>query len=191
MGHEKCIAHVRSQAEKSHPRTLWLACCRLVDVVSSRALTADDWPLWRQVRLAALAEAPDAFKARLEDWHRGGEQRWRSRLEASGTYNVVALLDGQPVGMASGIRGDDGVSELRSVWVSPRARGRGVGDLLIGAVETWARELGATALKLAVIPGNERAIALYERSGFVATGERGDLLFDAATSERVMIKALR
>jgi ribosomal protein S18 acetylase RimI-like enzyme len=159
--------------------------------MSLRALTADDWPLWRQVRLAALAEAPDAFKARLEDWHRGGEQRWRSRLEASDTYNVVALLDGQPVGMASGVRGEHGVSELRSVWVSPQARGRGVGDLLIGAVETWARELGATALKLAVIPGNERAITLYERSGFVVTGERGDLLFDGATRERVMIKALR
>jgi ribosomal protein S18 acetylase RimI-like enzyme len=154
------------------------------------ALTTDDWPLWREVRLAALAEAPHAFKSRLADWHRGGEERWRSRLEMPGTYNIVALLDGRPVGMASGIPGDNGVSELRSVWVSPEARGRGIGDRLIVAVETWALQSGAATLKLAVIPGNEPAIALYRRNGFVVTGEFGGLLSDGVTREQVMVKAL-
>jgi ribosomal protein S18 acetylase RimI-like enzyme len=158
---------------------------------SWQALTSDDWPLWREVRLAALAEAPYAFKSRLEDWQKGGEQRWRSRLETPGTYNIVAMLDGQPVGMASGIPGDKDVSELRSVWVSPPARGRGVGDRLVAAVEVWAKESGAKALKLAVIPGNEPAIALYRRNGFVIAGEVGGLLSDGVTREQVMVKALR
>jgi ribosomal protein S18 acetylase RimI-like enzyme len=108
-----------------------------------------------------------------------------------GTYNLVAMLDGRPVGMASGIPCDNGVSELRSVWVSPEARGRGVGDRLIAAVEGWAQDCGAQALRLAVIPGNEPAITLYQRNGFLVTGECGGLLSDGMTMEQVMVKALR
>lgn len=166
-------------------------------MVRLRVVTTDDWPLWRDVRRAALAEAPHAFKSRLADWHRGGEERWRARLEVPGAYHVVALLDGRAVGMASGIPGvgdgdgDGRPPELRSVWVSPEARGHGVGGLLIAAVETWALRRGATALRLAVLPGNAPAIALYERHGFAATREPGDLLADGVTRELVMVKALR
>ncbi len=152
-----------------------------------------DWPLWREVRLAALTEAPHAFKARLADWHRGGEERWRARLGTPGAYNVVALLDGRAVGVASGLpgEGDGGRTwELRSVWVGPEARGRGVADRLVAAVERQARQAGATEFKLAVLPGNDAAIALYRRHGFVATGECGDVLPDGVTRERVMAKAL-
>ncbi|MBO3677584.1 GNAT family N-acetyltransferase [Streptomyces sp. NEAU-YJ-81] len=160
-------------------------------MVDLRVVTTDDWPLWRDVRRAALAEAPHAFKSRLADWHRGGEERWRARLETPGAHHVVALLDGRAVGMAGGLPGDGGPPELRSVWVSPEARGHGIGDRLIAAVETWALRAGATALRLAVLPGNAPAIALYERHGFVAIQEPGDLLADGVTRELVMVKALR
>ncbi|MFE2726007.1 GNAT family N-acetyltransferase [Kitasatospora sp. NPDC059327] len=160
-------------------------------MVALRVLTGNDWSLWREVRLTALRESPQAFKARLADWHSGGEERWRARLEMPDAYNVVALLDGRVVAVAGGVPGDSGTHELRSVWVSPRARGRGVGDRLIAAVETWALRSGATTLKLAVIPGNEPAVALYRRNGFVVAEEGGGLTPDGATRERVMVKALR
>ncbi|MEE1800549.1 GNAT family N-acetyltransferase [Streptomyces sp. JV176] len=160
-------------------------------MVHLRVLTTGDWPLWREVRLAALGEAPRAFKSRLAEWHSGGEERWRARLAMPSAYNIVALLDGRTAGMATGLPGDSDTCELRSVWVSPRDRGRGVGDQLIAAVQAWARESGATALKLAVFPGNEAAIALYRRNGFVVTGELGCLLADGATRELVMVKRLR
>jgi ribosomal protein S18 acetylase RimI-like enzyme len=108
-----------------------------------------------------------------------------------GTYNVVALLDDQADGMAAGVPGDNGISELRSVWVGPKARGRGVGDRLIAAVEAWALRSAVKTLKLAVIPGNEAAIALYRRNGFVSNGQLGSLLSDGVTREQVMEKTLR
>jgi ribosomal protein S18 acetylase RimI-like enzyme len=160
-------------------------------VLSLREVTTEDWPLWREVRLAALTDAPQSFKARLVDWHHGGEQRWRSRLEMPDGYNIVAFIKGRAVGVASGVPGGHGISELRSVWVSPDARGRGVGDRLIAAVEAWARRSDAKTLRLAVLPGNEAAIALYRRHGFVATGEAGSLLADGVTREQIMAKALR
>nr|WP_242625671.1 GNAT family N-acetyltransferase [Streptomyces sp. BK022] len=65
--------------------------------------------------------------------------------------------------MAAGLPGDGGACELRSVWVSLQARGRSVGDQLLAAVEGWTRQRGAATLKLAVLPGNVPAIALYHR----------------------------
>ncbi|MFF7730873.1 GNAT family N-acetyltransferase [Streptomyces sp. NPDC008001] len=161
-------------------------------MVHLRVLTMSDWPLWREVRLAALREAPHAFKTGLAEWHNGGEERWRDRFAMPATYSIVALLDGRAVGMAAGLPGGgDGACELRSLWVSPQARGRSVGDQLIAAVEEWARQRGATALKLAVLPGNESAVALYHRNGFLDTGELGDLLSDGVTREHLMVKMLR
>ncbi|WP_369266324.1 GNAT family N-acetyltransferase [Streptomyces harbinensis] len=158
-------------------------------MVSLRTITPDDWPLWQDIRVAALTDAPRAFTAQLADWHKGGREQWRARLAIPGSYNVVALRDTLPVGMVRGIPGEGGTSELRSLWVSPEARGEGVGGRLIEAVTAWARQSGSATLKLAVLPGNEPAIALYRRHGFVATEELGHLLADG-TREQVLAKPL-
>ncbi|MFF2952475.1 GNAT family N-acetyltransferase [Kitasatospora sp. NPDC057965] len=174
-------------------------------MIGLRVLTpADpaDWPLWRDARLASLADAPYAFRVRLADWPAGGEEQWRARFARVDAVHVVAVAaDGRPVGLAGGLPGPDGkrndgpdggggVSELRSVWVGPRARGLGIGDDLLGAVEEWARRRGSTSLRLAVLPGNTAAVALYRRHGFVdAGGEAGGNPANGA-AERVMVKRL-
>ena len=165
----------------------------LTDVTDLRTLGPEDWKLWRGLRLAALAEAPQAFGSRLVDWQGEGdrEERWRERLGIPGSRNVVAVLDGEPVGMASGVPADDDSVELISMWVAPSARGRGVGDALVREVERWARESGARVLRLDVAEDNAAAQALYERRGFTLTGELGELMADGERRERVMAKALR
>jgi ribosomal protein S18 acetylase RimI-like enzyme len=165
----------------------------VTDVTDLRTLGPEDWKLWRSLRLAALAEAPHAFGSRLADWQGEGdrEERWRERLGIAGSHNVVAVLDGEPVGMASGVPADDESVELISMWVAPSARGRGVGDALVREVERWARESGARVLRLDVAEDNAAAQALYERRGFALTGELGDLMADGVRRERVMAKALR
>jgi ribosomal protein S18 acetylase RimI-like enzyme len=162
-------------------------------VTDLRVLGPEDWRLWRDLRLCALAEAPHAFGSRLADWQREGdrEERWRARLSLAGSHNVVALLDSEPVGMASGVPVSDGVAELISMWVSPSGRGRGVGDALVHEVERWAVRTGARVLRLDVAEDNAAAQALYERHGFVFTGERGDLMADGVRREWVMAKGLR
>jgi ribosomal protein S18 acetylase RimI-like enzyme len=156
------------------------------DVIGLRVLTPDDWRVWRRVRLAALAEAPYAFGSRLEDW----EERWRARLSIPGSYHLAAEIDGEVVGVAGGVPTPyDGVVELISMWVRPDARGRGVGDALIEAVEEWARRTGATTVRLAVAEGNDRAEALYRRHGYRRTGEV-DRMPDGVRREFVMAKPL-
>jgi ribosomal protein S18 acetylase RimI-like enzyme len=136
-----------------------------------RIVTPDDWRLWREVRLEALGEAPYAFSSTLAEWQSAPPERFRARL-AGRSRNLVALLDGRPVGLASGFAdGDPGTVDLRSMWVSPTVRGLGTGDALVDAVEAWARERAARRLCLDVVASNTPARRLYERHGLVVTGE--------------------
>ncbi|MBV1850090.1 GNAT family N-acetyltransferase [Catellatospora tritici] len=142
-------------------------------MIEIQVLTPDDWPLWRELRLAALAEAPSAFGSTLADWTGPGdrEDRWRARLELPGSHNLIARLDGQPVGMAGGVPGEQpGHTELISMWVSPAGRGKGVADALITEVAAWSRTQGVPELRLMVAVDNAPALALYRRCGFAQTG---------------------
>jgi RimJ/RimL family protein N-acetyltransferase len=57
------------------------------------------------------------------------------------------------------------------VLVAPSARGRGIGEALVRAVQRAAFEdVGVHRLALGVYPHNETAIRLYERLGFVREG---------------------
>jgi ribosomal protein S18 acetylase RimI-like enzyme len=131
-------------------------------------------------------------RSRLADWQGDGdrEERWRARLGIPGSFNVVATLDGEPAGLASGVPAAEGVAELISMWVSPAARGHGVGEHLVQAVARWAQRAGAGVLGLAVVPGNENAAALYRRNGFHLTGDLGDLMPDGVRREHIMAKDL-
>ncbi|SNT12576.1 Ribosomal protein S18 acetylase RimI [Asanoa hainanensis] len=139
-------------------------------MVDLRVLSDDDWKLWRDLRLAALAEAPYAFGSTLADWQDAPEPRWRDRLRLPGARDLVAYLGDEPVGMATGVPTDPTTVELISVWVSPAGRGRGVGDALVEALASWATESGVPSLKLAVRTDNAAARRLYERTGFRDAG---------------------
>lgn len=140
-------------------------------------LAPDDWRQWRVLRRAALAEAPEVFGSTLADWSGPGdtEQRWRSRLQ-SVPYNIVVRRDEEPAGMASGtMPGPDGVVELISLWVSPTARGHGVGAAAVGAVVEWAQAAyPGHRVAASVKTHNEPALALFRRSGFLDAGVSPD-----------------
>lgn len=136
-------------------------------------LTPNDWRLWRELRLGALAEAPDAFAATLADWSGAGdmEHRWRARLE-NVALNLVLTCEGEPAGMVSATAPEaDQDAKLISMWVAPSARGRGVGDEAVRQVLAWVgQEYPGSGIVLAVRVGNDHAQALYGRHGFTDAG---------------------
>jgi ribosomal protein S18 acetylase RimI-like enzyme len=133
----------------------------------------DQWREWRGVRLQALAEAPYAFSSTLAEWAEAPEERWRERLSWRSSHNLLAYDEQRPVGMATGVlrEGQPDTADLFSMWVAPAARGGGVAEALINAVEGWARDVGARTLCLDVRAENPRARRTYERLGFEVTGE--------------------
>lgn len=156
-------------------------------MIALEAIGADDWQVWRELRLQALAEAPYAFGTRLAEWQGqfDAESRWRARL-TDVPFNVVAYLDGASVGIVSATAPDtDATVALISMWVAPLARGCGVGDALVQAVLRWSFEQKARRVALDVFENNEHAIALYRRHGFAFANGAA-----AAPGERAMERRL-
>jgi RimJ/RimL family protein N-acetyltransferase len=145
-----------------------------VEVVT---LGADQWQRWRALRLAALAQAPEAFGSTLAEWSDAGdtEERWRSRW-AGVPHNLVVVRDGRDVGMVSlTAPHGTGLPELISMWVAPEARGAGVADAAVEAVLALAAEVHpGRAVALSVYEVNHAARRLYARHGFVDAGPSPD-----------------
>jgi ribosomal protein S18 acetylase RimI-like enzyme len=59
-----------------------------------------------------------------------------------------------------------------SISVADGWRDVGIGGVLMGAALDWARQRGLAKVALGVFPDNGRAIAVYERAGFVREGLR-------------------
>jgi ribosomal protein S18 acetylase RimI-like enzyme len=64
-----------------------------------------------------------------------------------------------------------------------------LGDALVYAVIEWAREQQASRVALAVFEGNERALALYRRHGFIDVGSIAGTCCGTVT-ERKMVRGL-
>lgn len=134
----------------------------------------DDWIAYRAIRLAALRDAPGAFTATVAREEKLPEAEWRRRIGAA--HTLIAWRDGEAVGCVTGLA--DAKTRQWTVvamWVAPHARRTGTGGALLAALADAARVEGFSSLHLWVVVGNDAAIALYERSGYRATGERATL----------------
>jgi ribosomal protein S18 acetylase RimI-like enzyme len=127
--------------------------------------------------------------AELQDFERGIDGRLRAGADMAEEYTaamlrlcleqdgavLVALAHGEVTGFAT-VRArvpyehlDDPPGThalLADLVVSERHRGRGIGHALVEAAEGYAREHGATELRVGVLAGNTIARNLYACAGF-------------------------
>ena len=61
---------------------------------------------------------------------------------------------------------------MEGILVHPHARGEGIGNKLLAALDAEGRARGYAELRLEVIEENTRARALYEREGFSAVASQ-------------------
>ena len=141
------------------------------------AAVPDDWARMRALRLAALADTPDAFSATLAEERDQPDAFWRGRMEKREVTTLRAELradDGiwRDVGLAvvAPSFDDPSLAGIDSVWVAPDGRRCGAGDALIAAAVACAAAAGFGRVVLDAGDHNMAAIRLYERAGFRATG---------------------
>lgn len=140
--------------------------------VALRAAAPDDVPtILRFVRELAIYERePDAVKATEADLQRVlfGDPRY---AEA-----IIAEDSGAPLGFAlffhnfSTWEGKPGIY-LEDLYVTPEARGRGVGRALLARLAALAVERDCARLEWSVLDWNAPAIAFYRALGAVAMDE--------------------
>jgi ribosomal protein S18 acetylase RimI-like enzyme len=132
----------------------------------------DRWREVRAVRLAALADAPDAFLTTLDDERDRSEADWRQRLTRPRTSTILAVTDDEQragLTVVAPSFGDE-VAGVYAVWVAPWARERGVGGALIERAAAEALRHGYRRAVLDVGDHNTAAQRLYARHGFTPTG---------------------
>src|SRR5262245_35731432 len=104
-----------------------------------RRVTRGEWPQLRELRLAALRDAPDAFKTTLTEAEGEPEEAWREWAERSATSDQSAVfVDDAFGGMAGGYVEQPGIVVLFGMWVEPSRRGTGLAEALVDAVAAWA-----------------------------------------------------
>lgn len=84
----------------------------------------------------------------------------------------LAQRDGTSLGCVA-LRRAAAYGEVKSFYVTPEARGQGVGSVLLAHLERAARAEGLPCLRLETGAGLEAAQRLYEAAGYRACGPFG------------------
>jgi diamine N-acetyltransferase len=135
--------------------------------------------------------SPDQIEYMLARMYALETMRDEIRLQGIRYYRLLA--DGRFVGFASiGPTKSAGVIKLHKLYLLPELHGRGLGGRLLKHCEVEGRKLGARRLILSVNKRNAKAIAAYQRNGFViaesvATDTGGGFIMD----DFIMAKELK
>jgi GNAT superfamily N-acetyltransferase len=146
-------------------------------VPNIRTFAPHEWATYKDLRLRALADSPDAFGGTHAESQARSDDVWIDRLSEGASSGLdlplVAEVDGIPAGLAWGRidRSNPEVANLYQMWVDPDYRCLGAGRLLVEAVITWAKSLNTSFVELGVTCGNAPATRLYTRAGFEPTGK--------------------
>jgi ribosomal protein S18 acetylase RimI-like enzyme len=140
------------------------------------------------LRLATVADAPAMAALHLVAW-RGAyrdlapakawetldeavrRERWTRTLSQPPARQAVLIaeLDGAMVGFGAAVAPTEAVfgdrGEVRHLYVDPAAQGRGIGRRLMAALADQIAGWGYGGLALAVVEGNDGAMAFYRRLG--------------------------
>jgi DNA-binding MarR family transcriptional regulator len=80
---------------------------------------------------------------------------------------LVAHLHGEPIGCGGVKHLPGGPSDIKRMWISPAARGLGLGRRLLAELEQRVRDSGAPVARLETNRVLVEAIALYRTAGYV------------------------
>ena len=83
----------------------------------------------------------------------------------------ILELDGEMTGMGVLRKLDEGVGEIKRMYIRPKYQGYGFGKELYRLLENKAREFGFSMLRLDTAVFAEAAVHIYRKVGFMDVGE--------------------
>ena len=138
-------------------------------LVEIAGMTAGDWDGVRAIYLEGIATGNATFEKSAPDWERWDAGHLQScRLLARAAGEVLGWAALSPVSSRCVYAG---VAEV-SVYVSERARGQGIGLLLLSELVADSERHGIWTLQAGIFPENQASIALHQRCGFRIVGVR-------------------
>ncbi len=121
----------------------------------------------RSAEAAKLIRELSAELARRYDYMEDGSGDFAPEdvLGPKGAF-VIGRSGGRPVACGAIRRLDEGVAELKRIFVETEFRGRGYSKVVMGELERIARERGYEVARLETGVRQPEAIALYEKLGY-------------------------
>jgi ribosomal protein S18 acetylase RimI-like enzyme len=125
--------------------------------------------LFKTVRSGDFAGLPPAtLDVLLEQQYHAQDKGYAAQFPDA--ISLIVLHRDEPVGRLMLVAGER-CRHVIDIMLLPSARGRGIGTDLIDAIARGAAAAGAREITLSVQFNNTAARRLYERLGFVATGD--------------------
>lgn len=155
----------------------------------------------RELRMRALADAPDAFQQTLADVEDRPAEEWErlAALRSDGESETMFIASEQMgatrerwIGMVGAFLPDErsGYAELVALWVDQDFRHQGIATALVEAVFEWAREKGVDQVRLWVTESSEAARVFYEGLSFASTSEVAPLRAGSSLVKRRLIRRI-
>lgn len=146
-------------------------------MISIRPAEPNEWRTYRDVRLQALLDSPNAFGSTYEAEAGRTDAMWAARIAAatsSGQDRVIFARNRENVcGLVWCKLSTDEpmVANVFQMWVDPASRGMGAGRALLNEAVDWAERVGARRICLGVTAAETPAMRLYLACGFRLAGE--------------------
>lgn len=135
-------------------------------------LEPNQWKKYKDLRLRALKEEPQAYASSYQDNVKHSGQFWKQRLEDAvkeqTRWLVFAKLEGKLVGMVgASIEKEIDNVHIIAVYVVPEERGKGISKLLMNSILSKVKD-NKLIKKITVEVNSEQlpALNLYKNSGF-------------------------
>jgi putative acetyltransferase len=125
---------------------------------------ATETPLSDEVR--ALVKQLNEFTFELTPAEYRHHMTVEQMAQADTTLFVARDAGGAPLGMGCLRRHAGGVGEVKRMFVTPEARGLGVGGAILARIEDLARQEGLSRVVLETGSNFDAAKRVYERGGF-------------------------
>ena len=155
--------------------------------VTIRPLARSDWPAVAEIYREGIASGHATFETVVPTWQTWDEGRHpRCRIVAQVDGAVVGFAAVSPVSKRPAYAG---VGEVM-VYVAERARGGGVGSVLMRELVRRTEADGIWTLQASIFPENVASIRAHERVGFrvVGTRERIGRFYDGRWRDTVLLE---
>ena len=144
--------------------------------IHTRILNQEDASIYRELRLRALREHPEAFATSYEEEQALHIEDFARKLTPGPEHTTLGAFDEDKlVGIVTLIRPVKKPklrhrATVAAMYVAPDARQRKLGRRLLNEALALANEWGVSDVALAVAVGNYAARNLYASVGFVSYG---------------------
>jgi phosphinothricin acetyltransferase len=137
-------------------------------VIVVRDLEPSDWRRVREIYLDGVRGGDATFETEAPEWEAWNAAHLGLRLVAVDDGEVAGWAAVSPTSTRECYRG---VGEV-SIYVSESARGRGVGQMLLGELVARSEAAGYWTLTAGIFPENEASLRLHRSGGFRDVGVR-------------------